>query len=136
MPVVSRDTTVDLGARQPMEQADPLLRAQRATLAHSDTAAKDLFTLPAGAQIVGFIINVTTAFDDSGGSDIIAIGDGDTAARFVADFDCGSVGLTLEPSADEAAMSAETVVEGKYTPGTGATAGAATIVCLYIEPGS
>jgi hypothetical protein len=111
-----------------------ILQAQRATLAHTDTTAKDLFTLPAGAILVGFVVNVTTAFDDSGGSDLLDLGDGTTADRFVADQDVGSTGLSLLASADESALSAATVVKGLYTPGTGATAGAATITALYLVP--
>jgi hypothetical protein len=112
------------------------LQAQRATIAHTDTTAKDLFTLPAGAIIIAFVVNVTEAFDDSGSSDLLDIGDGTTADRFVADQDVGSAGLALVPSADDAALSAATVIQGLYTPGTGATAGAATITALYIVPGS
>ena len=119
-----------------VEQADAahIQQAQRATLAYTDTTAKDLFTLPAGAVIIAFAVNVTEAFDDSGSSDLLDIGDGTTADRFVADQDVGAAGLSLVPSADEAALSAATVVQGIYTPGTGATAGAATITALYLVP--
>jgi hypothetical protein len=116
-------------------QADVhLLQAQRATLVYTDTTAKDLFTLPAGALIVGFVVNVTTQFDDTG-TDQIDIGDGTTADRFVADFDGASAGITLEASADEAALGADTLVKGLYTGGNGNAAnGALTITCLYIVP--
>ena len=112
-----------------------LLQAQRATIAYTDTTAKDLFTLPTGAVLVGFVVNVTEAFDDSGSSDLLDIGDGTTADRFVADQDVGSAGISLVASDDEAALSAETVVKGLYTPGTGATAGTATLTALYLVPG-
>lgn len=113
--------------------AGAVLHAQRATLAHTDTAAKTLFTLPAGVVIVGFFVNVSTAFND-GASNVLDIGDETTADRFVADLDCGAdgAGMNVVASADEAALAADTVVTGVYTPGTGATAGAATIVCQYM----
>jgi hypothetical protein len=116
-------------------QADVhLLQAQRATLAYTDTTAKDLFTLPAGAQIIGFVFNVTTQFDDTG-TDQIDIGDGTTPDRFVADYDGETTGMALVASADEAALSADTVVKGLYTGGNGNAAnGAMTITCLYIVP--
>jgi hypothetical protein len=110
------------------------LRAQRATLAYTNTTAKDLFTLPVGAQIFGFVVNVTTEFNGDT-SNVLAIGDGTTADRFVAEYDCGTgaAGMALAASADEAALSAATVVKGMYVPGGGTpSAGAATITCLYI----
>lgn len=113
--------------------ASPLY-AQRATLAHTDVAAKDLFTLPAGAIIIDFVVNVTTAFN-AGDSNMIDIGDGTTANRFVNDKAGGSAGISLAASADEAALAAATVVKGIYVPGgAAATAGAATITVLYIVP--
>lgn len=134
MPVVSDTNTVAVGGRERVERGDPVAYAQRATLAHTDTTAKNLFTLPAGAVLLGFFIHITEAFNDSGDSDILDLGVDGAADRFVADVDCGTAGLTLQPSADEAALAAETVVQGTYTPGTGATAGAATITALYLLP--
>ena len=136
MTAVSKTNTVDVGARERVELGDSPLFAQRATLAYTDVAAKDLFTLPAGAIIIGFTINVTTAFNDSG-ADVIDIGDGTTADQFVADFDVSSIGMTLEPSDDESALSAATTLQGVYTgANTDATAGTAAITVLYIEPSS
>ena len=110
------------------------LRAQRATLAYTDTAAKTLFTLPIGAILIGFAINVTTQFNDTG-TDLIDIGDGTTADRFVADIDGATAGIALKASADEAALSAATVVKGKFTgQNANASAGAMTITALYIVP--
>jgi hypothetical protein len=110
------------------------LRAQHATLAYTDTTAKDLFTLPAGAQIVGFVVNVTTEFNGDT-SNVLAIGDDTTVDRFVADYDCGTgaAGMALAASVDEAALSSATTIKGVYVPGGGTpSAGAATLTCLYI----
>ncbi len=134
MSVVSKTNTVAVGARERVEKGEHVAYAQCATLAYSDTTARELFTLPAGAIILGFVINVTTAFDDTG-TDLVDLGDGDTADRFVADFDASSAGLTLQPSADEGALAADTVVQGVYAGGNGDAAnGAATISCLYVVP--
>lgn len=136
MTVVKKTNAVDVGARERVEKGDPVAFCQRATLAYTDTTAKDLFTLPAGAIIIGITVNVTTAFDDSG-TDLIDIGNADTADAYVADFDASSQGMTLSPSADESALSAATVVKGVYTgQNSDAAAGAATIACLYVVPTS
>ena len=116
--------------------ADFPLRAQRATLAYTDTTAKDLFTLPAGSILIGFTLNVSEAFDDTG-TDLVDIGDGTTADRFVADHDASSAGMSLVASDDETALSADTVVKGTYTgQNSNASAGAATITALYLVPAS
>jgi hypothetical protein len=135
VPTGSGPLTREEGDALYVAQADvKLLQAQRATLAYTNTTAKDLFTLPAGAQIVGFVFNVTTQFDDTG-TDQIDIGDSTTADRFVADYDAETTGMALVASADEAALSADTPVKGIYTGGNGNAAnGAATITCLYIVP--
>jgi hypothetical protein len=114
--------------------ADSPLFAQRATLAYTDTTAKDLFTLPSGAILIGFVVNVTTGFDDTG-TDLVDIGVDGTADRFVADMDVSSTGISLVASDDEAALSADTVVQGIYAGGnTDAANGAATITAVYIVP--
>jgi len=113
-------------------QADHPLYAQRAMLTYTDTTAKNLFTLPAGAQIVDFKIHVKTAFD-AGSSNVVDLGDGTTANRFVNDAALGTPGLTLVAPADDAVLSAATVIRGVYVPGgTPATAGVGTITVDYI----
>src|SRR5262245_41996606 len=42
------------------------LYASTATVAYTDTSAKDLFTLPANAVVKQILVNVTTVFNDSG----------------------------------------------------------------------
>lgn len=134
MTVVSNTNTVNVGAHQRVELGDAPLFAQRATLAYTDTTAKDLFTLPAGAILIAFVIHVTTAFDDTG-TDLIDLGDGTTADRFVADFDASSAALTLEPSAADDALAEATTIRGVYTGQNGNAAnGAATVTALYSVP--
>lgn len=126
--------TTTVAAATYLALADSPLYAQRNTLVYTDTTAKDLFTLPSGAVLIGFVANVTTGFDDTG-TDLVDIGDGSTADRFVADFDASSAGISLVASDDEAALSADTVVKGVYT-GSNADAanGAMTITAVYIVP--
>jgi hypothetical protein len=132
IPSVGDDLTlprVVTGANRP-------LYARRATLAYTDTTAKELFTLPAGAQIVAFIFDVTTAFDGET-SNTIDVGTPALANRFVNDKACGAgaTGISLEAGADESILEAATVVQGIYTPGGGTpSAGAAAITALYIIP--
>ena len=112
------------------------LYAKRNTLAYGDTTAKTLFTLPAGAILIGFIFNVTAAFNGST-SNVIDVGTAAAANRFVNDKTCGTgaTGISLTASADESVLTAETTVQGTYIPGGGTpSAGAATITALYIIP--
>lgn len=119
---------------QTITAAANMLQAQRATLAYTDTTAKDLFTLPAGAVLIAFVVNVSTNFDDTG-TDLVDLGDGTTADRFVADLDVSSAGAQLVASADEGALSADTLVKGIFTgQNANAQQGAATITALYIVP--
>ena len=127
-------TTTDIpNAEDLVRNTDPLCYAQRATLAYTDVVAKNLFTLPLGAVIIGFVINVTTAFN-AGTTNVIDIGTAALANRFVDDKAVGTpAAMSLTPSADEAALTASTLIKGIYVPtGDAATAGAATITALYI----
>ncbi len=106
---------------------------QQAVLAHTDTAAKVLFTLPAEAKIVNFKFHVKTAFN-AGTSNVVDLGDGTTANRFVNDAAVGSAGLVLLATADDAVLSAETDIRGVYVPGgTAPTAGHVVITVEYVR---
>lgn len=104
-------------------------------VAHTDTTARALFTLPAGATIVGWMVNVAAAFNDST-TDLLDIGDGATADRFAANLDVSAVGQIVNgfvPGELFTPLGEETTVYGTYTGGTGdASAGAATVACLYV----
>lgn len=113
------------------------LSVARATLAYTDTTAKTLFTLPAGAIIVDWILNVTTAFNDSG-TDQVNIGITGTAAKFASALDVSSAGLkTTGVVAAEigAVQAAATPVLGIFAgQNANASAGAMTIMALYYVP--
>ena len=40
--------------------------SQSNTVAYTDTTAKNLFIIPAGAQVINVIVDVVTAFTDTG----------------------------------------------------------------------
>lgn len=111
----------------------PQTYAARATLAFTDTVAKTLFTLPDGAVIVEWILNVTTAFDDAV-TDVIDIGVTGTAQKYAASVDVIATGLKtvgVDLTQIGVAQSGAQIVKGIYTPATSATAGAMTILCEY-----
>lgn len=101
------------------------------TVGFADTSAtaKTLGTVPAGAMIVKFICDVTTAFN-SGTSDTIAIGNADTANAYMATTDITT--HTVGVYAKDVAVSVATELTVKSTlTKDGATAGVADIYALY-----
>ncbi len=110
-----------------------------ATVAYTNTTAKNLFKLPQGAVIVGMEVNVTTAFTDSG-TDVLDIGLDSDGDYFCNDLDVSATGLKpAETSGFVVArlygtpLSAEGQVTATYT-GQNANAGAglATVAIRYI----
>lgn len=114
----------------------PIL-TQSATLAYTDTSAKNLFKLPAGAKIISVILDVTTAFN-AGTTNVIDIGTTADGALYVNDAAGGTTGhftCTLV-AANLASMlnigTADVQVTATYVPtGTAASTGAATISVQY-----
>ncbi len=99
----------------------------------------ELFTLPEGAVIVGWLVNVTTAFNDTG-TDVLDLGDGTTANRFANDLNVASAGQIVtgfDPDELFDALDAPTTIHATYVGenagGVGAaSAGAATVAAFYI----
>lgn len=95
-----------------------------------------LFTLPAGAQIVGWVVAPTEAFN-AGTTAVVDLGDGATADRFAADIDLKGAGLKSIASgfagpAMFAALEEDTTVYATYSEsGTAGTTGAAVVGVLY-----
>lgn len=58
--------------------------SQSNTITFGDTTAKNLFILPAGAQVIAVYVDVTTAFNSSG-TEVVDIGKTGTANFFVDD---------------------------------------------------
>jgi len=99
----------------------------------------ELFTLPEGAVIVGWLVNVATAFNDTG-TDGLDLGAGTTANRFANDLNVASTGQTVtgfDPDELFDALDAPTTIHATYVgenagdTGT-ASAGAATVAAFYI----
>ncbi len=70
------------------------LAVKHARVTFADTTTKNLFKLPKGAVIVGWEVNVRTAFNSSG-TDLLDIGDASTGNRFKNDLDVATAGQTL-----------------------------------------
>ena len=105
------------------------------TLDYTDTAAKRLFRLPKGAEIVGWTVNVPTAFD-AGTGNVLDLGDGVTPNRFANDLALGTAGQVVTGFApDEIAtpLAASADVYATYVPtGDAPTEGEAQVICSFI----
>lgn len=113
--------------------------SQTATVAHTDTTAKNLFILPANSQIVDILIDVTTAFTDTG-TDLLDIGITGTAAKYWNDAVVSALGRVAYSSGTPALSEWATVgtsdVQVTATfigQNANADAGAARITILYVQ---
>lgn len=111
------------------------LGVKHANATFEDTTAATLFTLPQGAVIVQWVVNVSEAFND-GTAAVVDLGDGTTADRFAADLDVSTLGQLVTGFATgelfSTPLAADTPVAATYT-GTAddATEGIATVACIY-----
>jgi hypothetical protein len=105
------------------------------TMAYTDTTAKNLFSLPKGAIIVAWIVNITTAFNSSG-TDLLDIGKTGTAAEFADDLDVSATGQIPNgyvPGKMFTPLTEDTQVIGTFVQSVAdASAGAATVACIYM----
>jgi uncharacterized protein YjlB len=114
--------------------------SQSATIDFSDTAAKNLFTLPAGSQILGIAVYATEAFN-AGTNNVLNIRSGTTVIAAVTATAANiTVGLsTVAPVDAEVAFfnnvgATDAVINGIYAPtGTAATTGEATVIVTYVQ---
>lgn len=113
--------------------------SQTNTVAYTDTTAKELFTLPANAQIVEVYVDVTTAFNDTG-TDLLTVGTAADPDAFVDDADVSSAGRKLGSANATAAANMATVgtsdvaIQAVYTgANTDASAGAARVTVTYVQ---
>lgn len=111
------------------------VNAKFGTVTFEDETAKLLFSLPRGAIIIGWLVNITTAFDSSG-TDLLDIGTPTDADAFANDINVAATGQVPNgfiPGAMFSALAAETDVEATYTQSVAdATTGEAIVSCLYI----
>ena len=114
--------------------------AQSGAVTVSDTTAITLFVLPAGAQIVFFIVDVTTAFAGTTGNTITVQTAGGTSlgvsgGATTTPLAVGRLGFT--PTSAQVGTwlnvgSTDLVVQAVYACAGTASGGAATITCVYV----
>lgn len=127
--------------------------AQTGTMAFGDTSAVTLFALPAGAEILHFIVDATTAFNATTnnvvtlkiGSTTLAAVTGTAVPIAVGRYMLGVVNVSSVVYAITQASvatfanvgTADVLVTGTFAgTGTPATTGAATVTCIYSVRGS
>jgi hypothetical protein len=112
-----------------------VVNVKYAAFAYTDTTAKALFTLPKGAEIVGWNVNITTAFNSSG-TDLLDVGDGTTANRFANDLVLSTAAQLVtgfDPDEMFVELTDDTTIYATYVQSVAdADAGQATLACFYI----
>lgn len=113
------------------------LAVKVASVAYTDTSAKDLFTLPTGAVIVQWVVNVETAFNDTG-TDLLDLGVSGTADQYASNLDVSSAGQIVtgfvagQALQFDTPLTAPVVVQATYTgANTDPDAGLAQVACVY-----
>lgn len=108
-----------------------------ATLAYTDTVAKALFTVPAGAYVIDWVVNVLTLFN-SDGTDLVDIGITGTAEKFAANIDVASTGLKttgIVAAQIGIVQATDQPILGIYANGgSAASTGAMVIMCRFFIP--
>ncbi len=98
-------------------------------------ATKDLFTLPAGAEITEWELVIETAFN-AGTTNTLDVGDGTTATKFAAAVALGAAGFIkagFKPVEMFTPLVVDTTFRATYNQtGTAANAGKATLRCSWI----
>jgi len=118
--------------------------AQTATTTVNDTSAAFLFAIPAGAQIVDFIVDITTAYagttgntitiQTAGGSSLATVGGATTTPLAVGRATTAYTGAQVATMLNVG--STDLIVNVLYACAGTASGGAATITCRYIVKGS
>lgn len=107
------------------------------TIAYNDAQDKVLFTLPAGARPLLWIIDKSTAFNSSG-TDQLNLGDGTTFNQFLSALDVSAAGQVLTGFVVGklgVVLTADTDITARYVQSVAdASAGQATIICLWSLP--
>jgi hypothetical protein len=120
--------------------AGNVVLSQANTIVFGDTAAKNLFTVPAGSRILGIAVYTTTAFN-AGTNNVINVRFGTTViAAVTATAAPIAVGLsTVAPVNAQVAFfnnvgTSDATINAIFAPtGTAATTGAATVIITYVQ---
>ena len=104
------------------------------TLANVVTNEAELFTLPEGAQITGWVIAPSTGFN--GSTPVLDVGDGTTADRFADGIalpaNTAHVTEGFDGSEMFAALEEDTTFYATYAEASGGTTGAAKVGVFYV----
>src|SRR5262245_5426035 len=111
------------------------------TVAYTDTTAKNIGGIPAGAVVLGAVVSTSTAFN-AATTNNLSIGQtdptGTVAAAYASALAIGPVGTIATPVAALAAnviLSRPTTITATYVPsGGGQSAGAATVIVRFVVP--
>jgi hypothetical protein len=112
-----------------------MVQALTATVTHADATAKDLFTIPTNAMLIGFQTIVTEAFDDTG-TDLLDIGlKGTGGNHYASAMDVSTTGLKTPNYTNLGVVGANTTITATFTgQNSDATKGSAVIIALYLMP--
>jgi len=118
--------------------------AQTATTTVNDTTAVTEFVLPAGAQIVEFLVDITTAYagttgntitiQTAAGNSLATVGGATTTPLAVGRATVAVTGAQIGTYLNVG--STDLVVQAIYACAGTASGGAATLTCVYIVKGS
>jgi hypothetical protein len=118
--------------------------AQTATTTVNDTTAVTEFVLPAGAQIVEFLVDITTAYagttgntitiQTAAGNSLATVGGATTTPLSVGRATVAVTGAQIGTYLNVG--STDLVVQAVYACAGTASGGAATLTCVYIVKGS
>ena len=104
------------------------------TVTRTNTTAKALFTLPAGAIPLLATVQVETAFNDSG-TDLLTVGEGSDGDHFASGIDVSATGAKLIAINESGVLTKQTQVTATYTGQNGnSTTGRAKINMIYATP--
>lgn len=110
------------------------VNAKSASFTFED-ATKDLFTLPAGAEIISWEVAIRTAFNGEL-SNLLDLGDGTTANKFANDVALGTAGFVkagFVMAEMFTPLAVDTTFRATYVQsGDAADAGSATVTVLWI----
>ena len=103
-----------------------------AVVTYKDTTAKELFTLPSNAKILFFLVDVQTAFNDSGTDllDLGKTGDGDFFADDI-DVSAATQIMTQQYELGDVGDGIKTITGTYVGQNSNATAGKAVVTCVY-----
>lgn len=115
-------------------QLNPVVMRKKGIINYNDAQDKVLFTLPAGAVPLLWIIDKSTAFNDSG-TDQLNLGDGTTYNQFLSALDVSATGQVVTGFVVGklgAQLTVDTDITARYVgQNADATAGKATVICLW-----